>query len=406
MKRDMALSAQSHLAARMARVQPSAIRELLELGNDPGITSFGGGYPSGELFPLEQLDAAYHAAISRMGRTALQYTVSNGIPELRRQVAARMARAGVRCGPDNVLITQGAQQGLDLMAKMFIDPGDLIVTESPTFLGALIAFDPYQPRYLGVPMDAEGMDTGALAAALETSRGVKFLYTVPDFQNPTGVTLGLARRRRLLELASEHDFFILEDSPYRDIRYAGEAIAPLASMDTEGRVIHLGSFSKILAPGLRLGWMAGPEELIRKLGLLKLAADTQCSTLNMHAASAILDSFDIEAHIATIRRHYLRKKNLMLDAMRRHFPAGVRFTDPQGGLFTWVSFPRGFDAAAFMRDHAVPQGRVAYVPGGTFFPTRAENNHARFNYSSATDEAIERGIAVLGNLLKTRGGLG
>jgi DNA-binding transcriptional MocR family regulator len=312
----------------------------------------------------------------------------------------------VRCGPDNVLITQGAQQGLDLMAKMFIDPGDLIVTESPTFLGALIAFDPYQPRYLGVPMDAEGMDTGALAAALETSRGVKFLYTVPDFQNPTGVTLGLARRRRLLELASEHDFFILEDSPYRDIRYAGEAIAPLASMDTEGRVIHLGSFSKILAPGLRLGWMAGPEELIRKLGLLKLAADTQCSTLNMHAASAILDSFDIEAHIATIRRHYLRKKNLMLDAMRRHFPAGVRFTDPQGGLFTWVSFPQGFDAAAFMRDHAVPQGRVAYVPGGTFFPTRAENNHARFNYSSATDEAIERGIAVLGNLLKTRGGLG
>ncbi|MES2936849.1 MAG: PLP-dependent aminotransferase family protein [Pseudomonadota bacterium] len=398
---------QSRLAARMAQVQPSAIRELLALGADPAITSFGGGYPSAELFPTEQLAAVYHAAIAGMGQATLQYTVSNGIPELRRKVAGRMAREGVACGPDGVLITQGAQQGLDLVAKLFIDPGDLIVTESPTFLGALIAFNPYQPRYLGVPMDDEGMDTDALEAALKSAGGrVKFLYTVPDFHNPTGVTMSLARRKRLLALASEFDFLVLEDSPYRDIRYAGETIPTLASLDTEGRVIYLGSFSKILAPGLRLGWLAASGDLIDKLGLLKVAADTQCSTLNMSAVSAFLDTFDIEAHIQVIRRTYLRKKNLMLDTMRAHFPAGIRFTDPDGGLFTWVTFPQGFDAALFMRDHAVPEGRVAYVPGGTFFPGAQENNHARFSYSTASDEAIVQGISVLGRLLATRGGLG
>lgn len=385
----------------MAQVQPNAIGELLALGADPRITSFGGGYPAGELFPVAQFDAAYHAALATMGRETLQYTFSNGIPRLRAQVAERMAREGIACGPDNVLITQGAQQGLDLMAKLFLDPGDVVVTERPTFLGALIAFNPYQPRYLGIPMDGEGLDTDALAEALKATRGVKFLYTVPDFQNPTGVTLSLARRRRLLELASEHDFFILEDSPYRDIRYAGEPVPPMASMDTEGRVVYLGSFSKILAASLRLGWMVAPEPLIRQFGLLKLAADTQCSTLNMHVASAMLEGFDLDAHIAGLRRHYLRKKTLMLDAMRRHFPANVRFTDPEGGLFTWVTFPEGFDAAAFMRDHALPRGRVAYVPGGTFFPDREEGNHARFNYSSASDEGIERGIGVLGGLLKS-----
>lgn len=391
----------THYAARMAQVQPSAIRELLALGADPAIISFGGGYPAAELFPTEQLAAVYHRAIANMGQATLQYTVSNGIPELRRKVAERMAREGVRCGPDEILITQGAQQGLDLVAKLLLDPGDLVVTERPTFLGALIAFDPYQPRYLGIPMDDEGMDTDALEAALRSAGGrVKFLYTVPDFHNPTGVTLSLARRRRLLALASEFDFLVLEDSPYRDIRYSGETLPTLASLDTEGRVIYLGSFSKILAPGLRLGWLAASRELIDRLGLLKLAADTQCSTLNMSAVSAFLDGFDIETHIQSIRRTYLRKKNLMLDAMRAHFPEGIRFTDPQGGLFTWVTFPRGFDAAHFMRDHAVPKGKVAYVPGGTFFPGAQEDNHARFSYSTSSDEAIQTGIETLGRLLR------
>ncbi len=385
----------------MANVQPSAIRELLALGADPRIISFGGGYPAAELFPTEQLAAVYHAAIAGMGQATLQYTVSNGIPELRRKVAERMAREGVACGADGVLITQGAQQGLDLVAKMFIDPGDLVVTESPTFLGALIAFNPYQPRYLGIPMDADGMDMDALEAALKSgNQRVKFLYTVPDFHNPTGVTMSLARRRKLLALAAEFDFLVLEDSPYRDIRYTGESIPTLASLDTEGRVIYLGSFSKILAPGLRLGWLAASEALIDRLGLLKLAADTQCSTLNMSAVSTFLDTFDLEAHIGNIRRTYLRKKNLMLAAMREHFPADVRFTDPDGGLFTWVTFPQGFDTEDFMRDHAVPQGRVAYVPGGTFFPGAQEKNHARFSYSTTSDEAIGQGIATLGRLLK------
>ena len=282
------------LADRMQVVKPSAIRELLRLGADPSIISFGGGYPDDTLFPLEQLADVFRSAIADHGRESLQYTVSNGSPRLREQVAERMGRDGVRCTADEVLILQGGQQGLDLAAKLLIDKGDVIVTEDPTFLGALIAFNPCQPRYAAVPMDDDGMDMDALERTLEQHPGAKLLYTVPDFQNPTGVTLSLPRRERLIELANRFDLIVVEDTPYREIRYQGTSIPTLKSLDTEGRVIYLGSFSKILVPGLRLGWAIASEELIQQLGLLKLAADTQCSTLNMFAVSTYLDRYDID----------------------------------------------------------------------------------------------------------------
>lgn len=384
----------------MDKVQPSAIRELLALGANPSIISFGGGYPDARLFPIKELDDVYHTAISNMGPESLQYTGATGLPRLRQQVADRMSRAGVPCGPENVLITQGGQQGLDLVAKLLIDPGDVILTENPTFLGALIAFNPCEPRYVGIPMDDQGMDVDALEMALGKTKRVKFLYTVPDFQNPTGVTLSLARRQRLLELASEYDFFVLEDSPYREVRFEGANIAPIKSMDTDSRVIHLGSFSKILAPGLRLGWVVASEAIVQQLGLLKLAADTQCSTLNMVAVSIYLDTYDIDRHIATLRGAYLHKKNLMLDAMRRNFPPAIHFTNPSGGMFTWVTFPEGFDAGRFMRERAIPEAKVAYVPGASFFPVHQEKNHARMSYSTASDAAIAHGIEALGRLLQ------
>jgi DNA-binding transcriptional MocR family regulator len=318
---------------------------------------------------------------------------------LRKQIARRMTDDGTPCEADEILVLQGGQQGLDLVAKMFIDRGDTILTEQPTFLGGLIAFAPYEPRYASVPMDADGMDTDKLEEVLKRAPNVKLLYTIPDFQNPTGATLSLARRKRLLELAQQYDFMILEDSPYREIRFEGPAIPTLRSLDAEGRVIHLGSFSKILAPGLRLGWATASEALIQQLGLLKLAADTQCSTLNMIATSLYLDSYDIEAHIRGIRQHYRRKRDLMLQTIRTAFPANIGYTVPNGGLFTWLTFPEEFDAAHFMKEEALPRAKVAYVPGGTFFPVNQELNHARLSYATQPDEAIVRGITALGQLL-------
>jgi len=388
-----------HFSDRMRYVRPSAIRQLLELAADPQIISFGGGYPDASLFPVEQLEHVYQSAIAANGHQTLQYTVSKGIPKLRAQIAERMRAQGIDCNANHVLILQGSQQGLDLVAKLFINPGDVIITENPTFAGALIAFNPYEPRYQAVDMDQDGLDTDALAALLQDAPGAKLLYTVPDFQNPTGVTLSLARRQRLLELASQHDFYILEDAPYRDIRFEGEAIASIKSLDTEGRVIYLGSFSKTLAPGLRLGWALASEPLIEQLGLLKLAADTQCSTLNMYAVSEYLEHFDADAHIQAIRDGYRHKRDLMLETIQSSFPASVSCTRPAGGLFTWLTFPSDFDAEAFMTDVLLPKAKVAYVPGTTFFPVKQAANHARVNYSMQSDAAILAGIGAMGRLL-------
>lgn len=388
-------------AERMINVKPSAIRELLQLGADPAIISFGGGYPDASLFPLEQLNSVFQTAILDQGRDALQYTVSNGIPRLRAQIAERMAKEGIKCTPENVLILQGGQQGLDLVAKMLVNKGDLIIAEDPTFLGALAAFNPYEPRYSTVPMDEDGMDMNALERTLAANPEAKFIYTVPDFQNPTGVTMSLSRRKELIELANRYDVVILEDTPYREVRFEGESLPPIKSFDTEDRVIYLGSFSKILAPGLRLGWAIASDDIAQRLTLLKLGADTQCSTLNMAAVSLFLDSFDIEPHIANIRETYLRKKNLMLDTIRQTFPQEVSFTEPSGGMFTWLTFEDGFDAGRFMRERALPEAKVAYVPGAPFFAVEPKPNHARVSYSTQTDERIFDGISRLGRLLKS-----
>ncbi len=255
------------LASRMDRVKPSAIRELLRLGADPAIINFGGGYPDASLFPLHQLDAVFSRAITEHGSESLQYTVSTGTPHLCDQIARRMQRDGVSCTGDDILILQGGQQGLDLVAKMLVNKGDVIVTEDPTFLGGLIAFNPCEPTYACVPLDAEGMDTEALERTLRANPGAKFIYTIPDFQNPAGVTMSLARRKHLIELANRFDVMVLEDSPYREIRFEGTTLPTLKSLDTEGRVIYLGTFSKILAPGLRLGWAVASPDVIHHLAL-------------------------------------------------------------------------------------------------------------------------------------------
>ncbi len=386
----------------MGLVKPNAIGELLKQGADPGLISFAGGYPDAASFPLEQLDAVFHAAIQNHGRQALQYTVSDGPLKFREQISARMQARGIQCAAGHILVLQGSQQGLDLAAKMLIDPGDVIITESPTFLGAMVAFNPCEPQYVGVRMDRDGMDMDHLEQVLKSNPKAKLIYTIPDFQNPTGVTLSTARRMRLIELANKYNVTVLEDTAYRDLRFSGDAPPTLKSLDTENRVIMLGSFSKILAPGLRLGWAVASDSLIRDLGLLKLAADTQCSTLNMMAASLFLECYNIDEHIEMLRQVYARKKSLMLDSIRREFPQDVKFTDPEGGLFTWLTFPGDFDTTQFMSEQALPLAKVAYVPGSSFFPNAQEHNHARFNYSGQSDEKIVEGISALGKLLKQR----
>lgn len=389
------------LADRMELVRPSAIRDLLRFGADPELISFGGGYPDPDLFPRAQLREVFDALLSG-DAAVLQYTVSDGLPRLRDQIAERMTRDGAACSASNVLILQGAQQGLDLAAKLVLDPGDVVITEDPTFLGALIAFAPYQPTYAPVRTDGDGMDMDDLERVLAANPRARLIYTMPDFQNPTGVTLPVERRRRLIELADRFNVLVVEDSPYRELHFGTDPVPTLKSFDTEGRVVFLGSFSKILAPGMRLGWSVASDELTARLGLLKLAADTQCSTLNMAAASAFLERYDLDAHIATIRSAYRHKRDLMLGVIAEHFPPTVAHTTPDGGLFIWLTFPEGFDAAAFLRDEAIPTAKVAFVPGATFFPVNQQSNHARFNYSGVSGERIEAGMTRLAELLRVR----
>jgi len=387
-------------ARRMQRVQPSAIRELLRLGADPDVISFGGGYPDPALFPVAELAEVFAELLVPARAESLQYTASVGLALLRGQVAEWLCRDGIACTAEDVLIIQGGQQGLDLAARMMIDPGDVVITENPTFLGALIAFNPCEPTYATVRSDQDGMDADDLARVLATEQRAKMIYVVPDFANPTGTTLSLARRHRLIELANDHDVLVIEDSPYRPLRYSGDHLPTLKSLDTEGRVLHLGSFSKILAPGMRLGWATAEPGMLERLSLLKLAADTQSSTLNMSATSAYLARFDLDAHIARSVPVYRHKRDLMLATMTETFPDHVRWTEPEGGLFTWLTFPTGFDAAAFMAERLLPEAKVAFVPGATFFPVHQQPQHARMSFSGVADDRLVQGVTAIGTLLR------
>jgi 2-aminoadipate transaminase len=329
----------------------------------------------------------------------LQYSSSNGLPQLRATVANRLTADGMPCTADDVLIIQGGQQGLDLAAKLVVNPGDTIITENPTFLGALIAFAPTEPNYAPVRTDEDGMDTEHLAKVLAANPNAAMIYTIPDFQNPTGVTLSLKRRHHLMELANEYNILVVEDTPYRELRYVGQSLPTLKSMDDQGRVLHLGSFSKILSPAMRLGWALASPEILERMSLLKLAADTQNSTLNMNATLEYLRRYSIDEHLEQVRPVYRHKRDLMAATMLETFPDTVSFSKPEGGLFTWLTFPAGFDAAKFMKEILLPQGNVAFVPGATFYPVDQEPNHARVSYSGISDDRLVHGISILGKLL-------
>lgn len=385
-------------AKRMDNIKASEIRELLKLTQKPEIISFAGGLPAPESFPIEQFIKISKEVLEKSGEQALQYGPTEGFQPLREAIVERMAKVKVDLKADNILVTSGSQQGLDFAAKLFINPGDVILCESPTYLGAINAFKAYEPKFVEIDMDDYGMDMEQLEKALKENDNVKFIYAIPDFQNPSGKTWTVERRKELVELANKYNVAIIEDNPYGELRFEGEVLPAIKHFDTEGRVAFLGTFSKILCPGLRLGWVAAEKEFLEKFILLKQGADLQSSTISQMEVAKFFELYDINDHIQKIIDLYKVRRDLMLKTMEEEFPKEVTFTYPEGGLFTWVVLPEYMNA----RELAVEalKENVAYVPGGSFYPNGGNENTFRLNYSNMDEERIVEGIKKLGKVIK------
>lgn len=382
-------------AKRMEVVKASEIREILKITQRPGVISFAGGLPAPELFPVKELQEASRLVLEEQGTTALQYSTTEGHPPLRTKIAERMnGKWGTRLTASEILVTVGSQQGLDLVAKLFLDEGDVVVCESPTYLGAISAFNVFRPRWVEVPTDDDGMDMEALERVLSTTDRVKLVYVVPNFQNPTGRTWSLERRKRLVELATRFDVPVLEDNPYGELRFEGQDLPAIQALDPDSLVLSVGTFSKIFCPGMRIGWVAAPRRFLDRLVILKQGTDLHTPTFTQLQLNRYLEDYDIEANVARIRDVYRQRRAAMTRALEREMPAGVRFSRPAGGLFLWVELPEGMDARELLS--RCLQQEVAFVPGGAFFPNGGRENTFRLNYSNMPIERIEEGIRRLG----------
>lgn len=385
-------------ANRISNIKASEIRELLKLTQRPDIISFAGGLPAPELFPIEELKKISKKVLEENGTAALQYGPTEGYEPLREKITERMAKVHVNVTSDDVLITSGSQQGLDFSAKVFINPGDIIICESPTYLGAINAFKAYEPNFIEVETDDEGMIMKDLEEVLRNNDNVKFIYVIPDFQNPSGKTWSIERRKKLVELANKYNIAIVEDNPYGELRFEGEIYPAIKHYDTEGRVIFLGTFSKIFCPGLRLGWAVADKEVLNKYILVKQGADLQSSTISQMEVAKFLEEYDIEKHIEKIKVVYKKRRDIMMKTIEKEFPKEVKYTYPEGGLFTWVVLPAHING----RELAVKilEKNVAFVPGGSFFPNGGNENTFRMNYSNMDEERIGEGIKRLGIAIK------
>ena len=380
-------------------LKASEIRELLKLTTMPEVISFAGGLPAPELFPLEELKKVDVEILSKEGQLAVQYGTTEGYLPLREKIAARMKKAfQVDCTPEEIVITSGSQQGLSLLAQIFLNKDDVILVESPTYLGAINAFKLCDPKFVEVPTDEKGIIPEELEKILAADDSIRMIYVIPEFQNPTGITWPVERRKAFMDIVNKYDVVVLEDDPYGEIRYDIEKLPSLKSMDTQGKVVFLGSFSKIFMPGLRLGWIVANPEIIDKFVKFKQAVDLGTSTFGQRQAAYFLKMFDMEAHIAKITALYAKRRDLMYQSMEKYFPEGVTFTYPKGGLFTWVTLPEGMDAKELMPKCLAKD--VAYVPGGIFYPNGGNANHFRLNYSNMPEDRIVEGIKRLGDVLK------
>lgn len=389
-------------ADRLKRMKASEIREMLSLVHKPGMISFGGGMPSPASFPVSTIKRIANDVLKKHGTEALQYGSTEGLVNLRREIVKKNRKQGIKCDVKNVIVTAGSQQVLDLTAKIFLDPKDYVFLESPTYMGALVAFNCYQPKYIGIQMDDQGMITDELESKLKGIERCKmdFVYTVPTFQNPSGVTMSLQRRKHLLEIAEKHDLFILEDDAYSDLRYSGKPVKPIKSMDKNNRVLYTHTFSKTLAPGFRLGYVIADNERIKKIGIAKQAADICTNVFVQYIAYEYIRRGMIEKQLKKIKRMYKRKRNVMLKALEKYFPEGCEWTKPEGGMFIWATLPPKIDTRELFV-HAVKE-KVLFVHGSVFMVDGKGHNTMRLNFTNTDDRKIELGIKRLGNLIKRK----
>lgn len=395
----MMMNYEKFYADRVKPMKGSAIREMFKRMADPEIISLAGGNPASELFPGDELSKIAGKILMTNPVGALQYGTTDGVPAMKQCAISRAKKVNSVKDTDEVLIMTGANQGIDLTAKSLINKGDKIIVESPSFIGSLNAFRTYESELVGVPMDDDGMNMEALEEALKNNEGVKMIYTIPTFQNPTGTTMPLEKRQRLIALANQYDVVVLEDNPYGDLRFRGEDVPTIKSLDTEGRVIYAGSFSKILSPGMRLGYIIGAPEFLEKIEILKQVNDVHTPVLTQLMCVEFMKKYNIDQYIEKNRALYSKKCAVMLEAMEKYFPAGkVRWTVPDGGIFLWCACD-GIEDITPVVNKALEK-KVAIVPGSNFaIDMTAPSNQFRLNYSSATPEKIEEGIRRLGEAL-------
>ena len=397
----------SLFASRVSRMKASEIRELLKLLDQPDVISFAGGIPDSHLFPTEAVSAAYARALqSGAADVALQYSVSEGYRPLREWIVGEMAKLGIPSKIENVLITSGSQQVLDFLGKLLLSPGDTALVTWPTYLGALGAFNAYEPNYDRLSVHDNRAPAAIAEAAKARGGAVKFAYCVPEFHNPTGETMSLAERVNLLDLAEALEIAVIEDAAYQALRYDGTPLPSVLALDIarhggdieKARTLYCGTFSKTLAPGLRIGWVVGPQEVISKLVLTKQATDLHSSTVNQMVVPDIASTL-FDEQVEKIKVAYANRRNRMLAALEAKMPKGITWTHPEGGMFVWVTLPDGYDGASLLAE-ALRSEKVAFVPGRAFFPDGSGGNTLRLSFSCASEQMIDEGIKRLGRLLR------
>ena len=392
------MNIQSKFSDKVAHLNASAIREVFKLLGKPGIISFAGGAPAAEGFPINRLTEIAKQILRDNGGVALQYGITEGYAPLREWVKERLAAQNIGGEVDETIIVSGGQQGIDLAAHSLINPGDGVICEEPTFVGGLNAFRSYNAEIFGAPIESDGIDVSAVERILKEKKNIKFIYTIPTFQNPTGITMSLEKRRRLLELAREYDVMIMEDNPYGELRFDGEDLPTIKSMDTEGRVIYVGSFSKILSPGLRVGFVCAEAQLVDRMVVCKQTSDVHTNVFAQMMIHEFVTQHSIDEHIENLRALYGKRCRRMLACMEHFFPPEITFTRPQGGLFIFCTMPSGIDAKEIMQ--RALKKNIAFVPGATtMIDDKATHSTFRLNYSNMSSEKIEMGIKMLGNVL-------
>ena len=389
-------------ADRMGNLKASAIREILKFATDPSVISFAAGNPAPEAFPVEQIREISEEILQEHPIDALQYSISEGSIPLRENIKkVILSKEEIVKDWDDVIITSGAQQGIELSCKVLCNDGDTLICENPSFIGSLNSFKSYGVHLVGVEMEEGGISLEKMEQALKENPNTKLIYVIPNFQNPSGTTMSLEKRKGLLELAKKYDVMILEDNPYGDLRFAGEHVPSIKSMDTDGRVIYSGSFSKVLAPGLRVGYLVAHKDFQQKITICKQCSDVHTNIFSQMICNRFLETVNYDEHIARLRKIYKHKSGLMLDGIQEHFSDAITNTKPEGGLFIWCTRPDGVDMNAFCST-AVQKYKIAVVPGNTFLPREDMKTQSfRMNYSTPTDEAIVKGVQILGELSKT-----